>query len=169
MSALLWGPNSPGDFSFLSPSSFIGSASPDDVEAGGTFSLRRSQMPLTELSLAKCIRLLSVSDEAKKAFKQASGFPVLVRLADSSEPEVQEEVAWSIGVLASDPESETLLAELGAVRALYNYIKNGTDAVQKRSQWSLGMLTAECLKYNSLLAEREGMDREKEKEKRAAD
>lgn len=156
MAALLWGQNSPGDFSLVSPATFGGS-----LEASAsTFSLRRSQMPLTELSLAKCIRLLSVNDEAKKSFKQASGFPVLVKLAESSEPEVQEEVAWSIGVLASDPESETLLAELGAVRALYNYIKNGTDAVQKRSQWSLGMLTEECLKYNSLLTEREGLDKE---------
>ena len=40
----------------------------------------------------------------------SSWFPDRIR-------KVQEEVAWSIGVLASDPESETLLAELGAVRA----------------------------------------------------
>merc|ERR1719159_1014199 len=109
------GQNSPGDFSIVSPSLF-GSSSDPALEG---LNLRRSQMPPTELSLAKCVRLLSVNDEAKKAFKQASGFPVLVKLTESSEPEVQEEVAWSIGVLASDPESETLLAELGAVRALY--------------------------------------------------
>jgi hypothetical protein len=71
------------------------------------------------------------------------------------EPDVQEEVAWAIGVLASDPESETLLAELGAVRSLLQYLRSGTEAVKKRAQWSLGMLTTECLKYNELLAERE--------------
>ena len=40
-----------------------------------------------------------------------------MRLSRSLEPEVQEEVAWAIGVLASDPDSETFLAEIGRRRS----------------------------------------------------
>jgi hypothetical protein len=124
MVAMLWGSNKEGD-----PQAAIDG----QVVEVQNLVLKRSQQPAIELSLARCIRLLSSSDDAKRSFREASGFPVLVKLGESLEPDVQEEVAWAIGVLASDPESETLLAELGAVRSLLQYLRSGTEAVKKTS------------------------------------
>merc|ERR1719265_1297470 len=79
----------------------------------------RDEVDGWQLSLARAIRMFASNDIAKQMFRDANGFDVLMQLAATNEPEVQEEVAWAIGVLASDPESETYLAGIGAIEALH--------------------------------------------------
>jgi hypothetical protein len=99
-------------------------------------------------SLAKAIRMFASNDAAKEMFRRSNGFDLLMQLANSTEPEVQVEVAYAIGVLASDPESETMLAEIGAIDILHADLQVCSEAVQRRAQWSLSMLTSDALRYN---------------------
>merc|ERR1719230_823373 len=109
------------------------------------------------------MRLLASNDAAKGEFRDAGGLHALLQLAESDEPDVQEEVAWAIGALASDPDTETRLAEAGAVDALHGYLLAASEAVRRRAQWSLGVLTPDCLKYAESIRARRAETEELEK------